>query len=258
MQSLITSMPLKSTSLLRNLFVAAGLSAAAIGTAPAYAQDAAVQDAGAALVGSITMDGRGAVSVAPDMAVISTSVVTTSKTAAQALEENTAAITRVIDAIKAEGIEARDIQTSGFGISPRYDHNSSRADGQPSIVGYEVRNGVDVNIRDLTKLGALLTLVVDNGANSVGGIRFEVSDPQDKLDEARTNAVKAARHKAEVFAAAAGVELGDILTITETGFQMPQPVMMRAESMMMSKAPVPIEAGEESITASVTIRWALK
>ena len=211
------------------------------------------------MTGTITMDGRGTVAVAPDMAVITTNVATTARTADAALSENSAAIAKVIAAIKGAGIEARDIQTRGFGIFPRYERVTGNSNRQPAIIGYEVRNGVEVNVRDLAKLGGLLTLVVESGANSVDGIRFEVSEPAEKLDEARKKAVEAARHKAEVFAAAAGVELGGILSITETGTQMPRPQMMRSETMMAaSAAPVPIETGEQSIGANVTIRWALK
>lgn len=238
--------------LLRKAVLAAGLSAALFGAAPALAQ------ADQMPAGSLTMEGRGTVAVAPDMAVISASVVTTGDNAAEALAGNSAAIAKVIEAIKGEGIEAKDIQTRGFGIYPRYDHSNS-SNRQPDIIGYEIRNGVEVKVRDLTKLGGLLTLTVESGANAVDGIRFEVSDPEQKLDEARKQAVAAARHKAEVFAAAAGVELGTIVSITETGVEMPQPVMMRAEGMMAAKASsVPVEAGEETIGANVTIRWSLK
>jgi len=249
----ITNCQANPLAFARKFALAAMLGAAMLTAGAAQAQETPVA------VGSITMDGRGTVSVAPDMAVISTNVVSTAKTAADALSENSAAISKVIDAIKGAGIEARDIQTRGFGIYPRYERITGNSDRQPNIIGYEVRNGVEVNVRDLAKLGGLLTLVVDSGANSVDGIRFEVSDPNEKLDEARKRAVEAARHKAEVFAAAAGVELGNIITISETGTQMPRPLMMRAESMMAASAEaVPIEAGEETIAANVTIRWALK
>ncbi|WP_269580765.1 SIMPL domain-containing protein [Roseibium sp. Sym1] len=242
--------------LLRKAVLAAGLSAALVGAGP-VAGPAAAQDT-AAPAGSITMEGRGTVAVAPDMAVISASVVTTGDNAADALAGNSAAVAKVIEAIKSEGIVAKDIQTRGFGIYPRYDHTKSSG-RQPDITGYEIRNGVEVKVRDLAKLGALLTLTVENGANAVDGIRFEVSDPEEKLDEARQKAVAAARHKAEIFAAAAGVDLGTIVSITETGVEMPRPVMMRAEGLMMAKAsPVPVEAGEEVIGANVTIRWSLK
>jgi uncharacterized protein len=252
MTSLIRLLPSPSNSFARKIALAAGLSAVLVVAAPAYAQEAAP------VAGTITMEGTGTVAVAPDMAVISTNVVTTGKSAAEVLADNSDSIAKVINAIKAEGIEAKDIQTSGFGIHPRYERINDGSNRQPNIIGYEIRNGVEVNVRDLTKLGSLLTIVVESGANSVDGIRFEVSDPQDKLDEARKKAVAAARHKAEIFAEAAGVELGSIAAITETGTQMPRPLMMRAEGMMMASAPVPVEAGQETIGANVTIRWTLK
>ena len=251
----MTSPVFLSVPLLRKAVLAAGLSAALgaalVSASPAFAQEAAT-------TGSITMEGRGSVSVSPDMAVITASVVTTAKTTEAALSDNNAAIAGVIEAVKGSGIEAKDIQTSGFGIYPRYDHGKN-ATGQPDIVGYEIRNGVQVKVRDLAKLGALLGLVVENGANAVDAIRFEVSNPEEKLDEARKKAVEDARRKADVFAAAAGVGLGAIVSITETSTEMPRPFMMRAEGMMTAKASdVPIEAGEEQISANVTIRWSLK
>jgi len=235
---------------LRSLAMAAVLATASLTMVPAHAEDSRPA------LGIITMEGQGQVTVAPDMAVITARVVTLADTAAEALAGNTGDLAKVIEGIKAAGIEAKDIQTSGFAIYPRYEQVSDNSDRQPAISGYEVRNGVDVNIRDLAKLGTLLTSVVESGANSVDGVRFQVSDPDEKLDEARKKAVAAARHKAEVFASAAGVELGGIQSISETGIQMPRPLMMRAEGMMMAKADaVPIEAGEETISASVTIQW---
>ncbi|MHA7777171.1 SIMPL domain-containing protein [Roseibium sp. M-1] len=247
----MTSPFLLPLPVLRKAVLAAGLGAALVSAAPAFAQETVP-------TGSITMEGRGSISVSPDMAVITASVVTSAKTTDAALSENSAAIAGVIEAIKGSGVEARDIQTSGFGIYPRYDHSKSSS-SQPDIVGYEIRNGVSVKVRDLAKLGTLLGLVVENGANAVDSIRFEVSNPEVKLDEARKKAVEDARHKAGVFAAAAGADLGTIVSITETGTEMPRPYMMRAEGMMMAKASdVPIEAGEEQISANVTIRWSLK
>ncbi|MEP4768005.1 MAG: SIMPL domain-containing protein [Roseibium sp.] len=237
----------------RRMAFAASLAAVALAAPTAFAQE------GGDVRGSITMEGRGSVSVAPDMAVITTRVVSTAKTAPDALAQNTKDLSKVIETIKASGIKAKDIQTSGFSIYPRYERITDGSNRQPDIIGYEVRNGVEINVRDLGKLGDLLSTVVESGANAVDGIRFQVSDPDDKLDEARKEAVAAARHKAEIFSNAAGVELGNIITIAETGVQMPRPMMMRAESMMVGSAsPVPIEAGEETISASVTIRWEIE
>lgn len=205
---------------------------------------------------TITMTGEGRISVAPDMGVVSTRVVTTGKTAPDALSENTSAMTKVIEQIKAAGIEARDIQTSGFSIYPRYEERKNNSNAPLNIVGYEVANGVTVQIRDLTKLGTILDTVVRSGANQVGGISFKVSDADMKLDSARKDAVANAKAKAELYTEAAGVKLGRVLSIDENSASMPRPYAMRAEKMMMADAaPVPVEAGEETLSSRVTITW---
>ncbi|WP_209011776.1 SIMPL domain-containing protein [Roseibium aggregatum] len=205
---------------------------------------------------TISLEGRGEISVAPDMAVVTTRVVNVGASAPEALQANTAAIAKVIADIKAAGIEAKDIQTSGFSIYPRYENRKDGNNEPPKIVGYEVSNGVTVRVRALEKLGAILNAVVASGANSVDGISFAVSDTSEKLDEARKEAVADARRKAEIYADAAGVKLGRILSISEGSVAMPRPYAVRSEKMMaMAAAPVPVEAGEETLSATVSIVW---
>lgn len=206
---------------------------------------------------SITISASGEISVAPDMAVISTQVVSPGASAPEALAANSKAMKKVIDEIKSAGIEAKDIKTSGFSIYPRYDNSQQRQNKAPKIVGYDVRNGVTVNVRDLDKLGDLLNTVVESGANQIGGISFQVSDPESKMDEARKNAIENARKKAEVYAAAAGVKLGDVLNIIENGGYNPRPRGLRMEAMAMAADSVPVEAGENTLEASVSVKWEL-
>jgi uncharacterized protein YggE len=206
---------------------------------------------------TISLQGRGEISVAPDMAVVTTRVVTVGASAPEALEANTAAIAKVIADIKAAGIEAKDVQTSGFSIYPRYeDRKFVSQSATPKIVGYEVSNGVTVRVRALDKLGAIMTAVVASGANSVDGLSFAVSDTNEKLDEARKEAVADARRKADLYATAAGVKLGRVLSISEGNIAIPRPYAVRSEKMMaMASAPVPVEAGEETLSATVNIVW---
>lgn len=206
---------------------------------------------------TITLQGRGEVTAAPDMAVITTRVVSVGKTAAETLDQNSAAMNKVISDIKGSGVADKDIQTSGFSIYPRYDNRDNRDGRPPVIIGYEVSNGVTVQVRDLSKLGAILETVVSSGVNSVDGIRFAVSETDDLLDEARKGAVLDARKKAELYTAAAGVKLGRILSISEAGVSVPRPQAMRFEAAMAA-APVPIQAGEAELNASVTITWELE
>ncbi|PTW53222.1 hypothetical protein C8N35_11738 [Breoghania corrubedonensis] len=211
-------------------------------------------------VATMTLTGTGDVTATPDMAVVTSGVVSQAKTAREALTANTDAMTGLIGEIKSAGIEARDIQTNGFSISPRY---AERRDGNGNwqedrkIVGYQVNNGVSVRVRDLSKLGALLDAMVTKGANNVGGIHFIVSNADERRDEARTAAVTDVKRKAELYAKAAGVKLGRILSISEGDTYRPQPMMM-VRSMKAEDASVPMEAGEETLSVNVTITWQLE
>ncbi|EFO31858.1 26 kDa periplasmic immunogenic protein [Roseibium sp. TrichSKD4] len=249
-QSLVSLSP---TALLKRnalpVIVALGLSLAAFAPSLAKAEEH--------IVPHITISGEGKISVAPDMAVITTQVVSPGDTAPEALSANSKAMKAVIDEIKSAGIEAKDIKTSGFSIYPRYDHSKRAQNKAPKIVGYDVRNGVTVNVRDLDRLGDLLSTVVESGANQIGGISFQVSDPESKMDEARKKAVENARKKAEIYAEAAGSRLGEVLQISENGSYTPAPRGLRMEAMAMAADSVPVEAGENTLQASVTIKWEL-
>ncbi len=218
---------------------------------PAVAEDAAAK-------ARISLQGRGEVSVTPDMAIVTTRVVSAGKKASDTLNRNTETMTKVIADIEAAGVDEKDIQTSGFSIHPRYDHREDRRGQEPKIVGYEVSNGVTVRIRDLSKLGTILETVVSSGANSIDNIRFDVSDPAKVLDEARKAAVTDAKHKADLYAQALGVKLGPIMSVSEGGISAPSPYGGRMEKVMaLSAAPVPVKAGSQTMSASVTIVWEL-
>ncbi|WP_417686301.1 SIMPL domain-containing protein [Roseibium sp.] len=250
--------PFTTVTQRRSLTTRNALAVALVSLALPFAGAGALKASETSSPGSITMSGEGTASVAPDMAVVTTRVVTMAKTAPDALGQNTKAMTSVIDEIKAAGIEAKDIQTSGFSIYPRYDDRRENPSQTPEIVGYEVANGVTVQIRDLAKLGTILDTVVRSGANQVNGISFRVSNAEEKLQAARKGAVENAKAKAELYAAAAGVKLGRVLSISEAGISIPRPYAVRAEKMMMAdSAPVPIETGEETLSANVTITWEL-
>ena len=168
---------------------------------------------------------------------------------------------KLLETLKAAGIDDRDIQTSGFSVSPNYVYsNEVDANGYslpPKINGYLVSNQVTIRVRNLDSLGAVLDQSVTVGANTINGISFSVADPAKLYDEARKKAFADARAKAELYAGAAGVELGDIAAITETqGYGQPQPYMMR-DVAMSAAAPVPVQAGELTFTINVSVSWRL-
>ena len=212
--------------------------------------------------GTISIEGSGEVIAAPDTAFINSGVTTQGATAREALDANTAAMGKLIETLKAAGIEARDIQTSGFSVNPNYVYSDARdANGYtlpPKIVGYQVSNTLSVRVRDLPSLGAILDKAVTVGANTISGVSFSVADPSDLYDEARKQAFADARAKAELYAAAAGVELDDIRAISESqGYQPPQPYMIGAMAREAADAAVPVEAGELTFSINVSVTWEL-
>jgi uncharacterized protein len=205
---------------------------------------------------TLSIAGNAEVHAVPDAALVSTGVVTESETAAAALKANSAALTKVLDAIRALGVEAKDLQTSGLSLEARtYRPVSSSATDRPRIIGYTAANEVTVRVRDLVKLGDLLDKVTLAGANRINGIEFIVSNQEGLLDEARQKAVADAKGKADLYARAAGFTLGKVMSLTEEGVPSPRP-MARAMAASVA-APVPVEAGEMTLSVRVRVVWSL-
>ena len=199
----------------------------------------------------ITVTGQGEASAEPDMATLSIGVEVQAKTPGKALADNAERMTAVMGRLKEAGIAEKDLRTSQLGVWPVYSERN-----QPQrIVGYRASNQLSVIIRDIDRLGGVLDQAVADGANRVNGPSFSVADPEPLLAEARDAAVSDAIAKAERYAAAAGVTLGDVLSIDEAGGGVPFPGrQMRAEAMAAS---TPIAPGESSLSASVTMTFAI-
>lgn len=209
----------------------------------------------AAETATLTVSGVGEASATPDMATITVGVETQGPTAVAALDANSAQAGALIAEAKARGVEDRDIQTSGLSIYPQYDQRSQTREGPPEIVGYNVSNEVRVRLRDIAGLGETLAALVGAGANQMRGISFGIADDQALMDKARKLAVADARRKAEIYAAAAGVELGPILSISEGGGRVPQPGGPMMRSMVAES--VPVEAGEGAVSITITLVWSI-
>lgn len=208
----------------------------------------------------ITVTGNGRVDVAPDMATLGIGVTTEGDTAKAAMDANSTALAAAIDRLKASGVAERDIQTSGLNLGPRYDSGRTNPDGSARISGFVASNTVTVRIRALETLGPVLDAVVTDGANTLGGVNFGLQDIDPVMDNARKDAVADARRKAELYAGAAGVKLGEVVSISEqSGYQPPMPMAMAEASFdKRGGAPVPIQGGEVSVTADVTIVYGLE
>jgi uncharacterized protein len=203
---------------------------------------------------AISVTGEANVSVAPDLAQVEGGVTSEGKTAREASETNNAAMGKVLLALKGAGIDEKDYQTSRLSLQPQYAPNRS---GPSPIVGYRASNRVTVRIHDVTKVANVIDTLVGAGANDIGNVNFEVSQASSLLDDAREKAVADARRKAEIYAKAAGVTLGAPLSISEGGA--PQPMFRAKMAMpMAAAAPTPIAQGEETLSVSVNVTWAIK
>ena len=203
---------------------------------------------------AISVTGEANISVPPDLASVDAGVATDAKTAREASEANNVAMGKVMAALKTANIDAKDIQTSRLSLQPQYAPNRS---GPSPIVGYRASNRVTVRIHDVTKVANVIDTLVGAGANDIGNVNFGVSQASKLLDDAREKAVADARRKAEIYAKAAGVTLGAPLSISEEGA--PQPVFRGKMAMpMAAAAPTPIAQGEETLSISVSVTWAIK
>lgn len=203
---------------------------------------------------AISVTGEATISVPPDLAQIDGGVSTEAKTAREATDANNKAMGAVLAALKAAGIADKDLQTSRLSLMPQ---STSRVSGGPmQITGYHASNHVTVTVRDVTKVASVIDALTSSGANDIGGINFMVSQASKLLDDARTQAFNDARRKAEIYARAAGVELGTPLSISEDGA--PPPVAFRRMATAMAAAPAPVAIGEETLRVGVNVAYEIK
>lgn len=211
----------------------------------------------------LTLSAEGKTTRTPDIAVFSAGVTTEGKTASDAMSANAAAMNRVIAALKKAGIADKDIQTSSINLNPVYGQPVMGPNGQvinePRIVGYQAMNMVTIRSRDIKGFGKVLDALVASGANQISGPSFQLSDPSAANDEARVNAMKAARARAELYAKAAGLRVVRIISISEGGgYSPPQPVYAMAKMAdAAGAAPTPISAGEVEAQVNVTVQFEL-
>ena len=203
----------------------------------------------------LTVTGEGATEIAPDLATLQVGVTTTGATAAEALAANSAALEAVLARLREAGVEGRDLQTSSLSVTPNWTGYESSSSG-PQISGYTAMNIVTVKVRKLDTLGAVLDAAVQDGANTLNGLTFGLQDPRPAMDTARQAAIEDAKAKAGLYAEAAGVKLGRIAVITENSGYGGGPAPMFKEAAM-SAAPVPVESGQLSMQATVTVVWDL-
>ena len=202
----------------------------------------------------ITVSGEGRIAATPDMAELTIGVAREARRPDDALDgvaEGAAAVLALLDEA---GIAPADRRTSALSLQPRWDHSSSGA--PPRIAGYVATNQITVRVRDLSRLGALISGSVGDGANRLSALNFVVADPTPLEREARRLAVLDAMEKAALYADTAGVTLGDLMSVSDGGMAAPGPGPVMAEMAMRSDA-MPVAEGEVEVRATVTMVYAI-
>ncbi len=207
---------------------------------------------------TLTVNGSGKVYLTPDIAYVTIGVHTEESSAMSAVTTNNTQAEQVISALKGMGIADKDIQTTNFSIYPQQSYDQ---DGKPTgEIKYVVDNSVYVTVRDITKVGDVLDGVVKAGANTINGIQFDVADKTAALSDARKAAVSDAQAKAEELAAAAGLTLGPIQTISEytSGGAQPMYDMRVAPMAAPAASSVPVQSGQMLLTMEVNLVYEIR
>lgn len=211
----------------------------------------------------ISVSGEGKIAVRPDISIFTAGVLTQARMVGEAQAENARRSSAVIDFLKKEGIEEKDVKTVNYSIYPQQQFFDvppcytapCPPRRPPEIVGYEIRHTLEVKVRDLNKVDVMLAGVVDKGANEVGSVRFSVDDEEKVREEARQKAIADAKEKAQAIAKDLGVRLTRLVAFSESG-GMPFPVRFEAlgKGGGGDFAPTPqIEPGEQEVQSFVNV-----
>lgn len=210
---------------------------------------------------SIHVSGQGEASGKPDLAEINAGVQTFAKTVIEASRQNQAILEKIFEALDGQGIEEKDIQTSNYSIWAEQDYSRNGEQGNDRIVGFRVSNIVHVKVREIAKIGEVLAAVTNAGANSINGIQFSVQDAEQLERQAREAAMADARARAESLASLAGVELGEVLSLSlSSAPDYPRPyAASRVMEMADAGAPVPgIAPGQQSVSVTINATFAIR
>lgn len=206
----------------------------------------------------VTVSAHADVRRVPDIATLSTGVVTQGADANSAIRENSQRMNRVLEAVKKAGVAAKDVQTSGVSLNPDYHYVSNRP---PRIRGYYASNTVNVTVRDIGGLGGILDALVATGANQINGPMFDIDDKDAALEEARGKALAKSRQRAEQYARRLGLKVRRVVSIDETGGRArPVPVYARAvmaETAANDAAAAPVAPGQNVLGLSLDVVYEL-
>ena len=218
---------------------------------------------------TINVGGKGEIYAKPDLGIIDLSVITEAKTVEKAMSENTKKMNDVINFVKNQGIEEKDLKTVSFNIYPRYEYRNPESENEiysyssskrRVLIGYEITQQLEVKIRNLEKIGQIIEGATDAGVNDVGDLYFIIDNKEEYKKQARNQAIEKAKVKAEELASQLGIRLVRIVSFSESSYTPYYDygyggAMMEAAEI--DEAPE-IETGENKITSNVSITYEIR
>lgn len=207
---------------------------------------------------TISVAGEGQIVAQPDIANVIFAVVSEGSNPATVQENNSETMNKVLEFVKGQGVDEKDIKTSGYNLSPRYSYNQDT--GRSYIYAYELNQTVTIKVRDLDKVGDIVGGLGRQGINQIQSVSFDIDDSNELLTQAREKAFKDAEEKAKSMATASGTRLGKIVNFSESGGY-PPVYYSRSEAYGLGGADssVPkIEPGSQEVTVQVNVTYQIK
>jgi uncharacterized protein len=203
----------------------------------------------------LSVQAEGKVEGAPDMATVSLGVTTDGATAQAAMSANAQRMDALTRSLRSAGVAARDVQTAQISVNPQYVYEENKP---PRLTGYQAVNTVNARVRNLDRLGRTLDAAIAAGGNTLNGVSFSYQNPDTVLDAARRDAIARARARATLYAEAAGLTVGRIVSINEGGgFTPPMPMPMPMMAMREASVATPVSPGEIQTTVTVNVVFEL-
>jgi hypothetical protein len=209
----------------------------------------------------ISVSGVGKIKTSPDIASLTLGIETNGKEIKDITQKNVTVMNKIIEGLKGLGIEPKDIQTTQYSVDSQYNWTE---DAGRVLIGYKISQNVDVKIRDFTKVGDVLNMATENGANVVNSLQFTIEDPEQLKAIAREDAIKQAKEKAATLAKQTGIKLGDIVNVYEDSYgyndmaYTESAKTMSVAGMGGSAVPAQIETGEKEITVTINLTYKVK
>lgn len=208
---------------------------------------------------TISISGEGKAYAKPDIAIVDFGVNTQGQKSQDVLDKNNKTMNDIISAIKGQGVDEKDIQTSGYNLSPLYSYSR---DGQRVFNGYSLDQQITVKIRNFDKIGDILAAAGESGANTIGSLQFTIENPETVRADARAKAIAQAKDKAQTMVNQAGLHIVKLENISEGYGSVPAPVygMGMANSMKdISSVVAPsIQSGQMEIDITVNLTYQVK